>query len=242
MSVFENQTGDNTINIISPKERLDMEFIEIISNDEVENCKKSFFKIIFTEDTNSQPIPVLKLDYRAFYNMINNEKSQFCKFYLLPDINNFMTWGITFSDTDDLKQSIDIYYLLIGNSFVLQNININEIRNLGTFTVFKDRMEKVTGNNNCSEMILYERKMILDYLNFMKTLASLTKSTIADLEFHYIFFKDFYRKDGAFLDYKEPKENRISFAVKTNFTVNKETNRNLEDLLNAYYDAGDLKP
>lgn len=242
MNVFENQTEDNTISIISQTEKLGIEFIEIISKDEIENCKNSFSNIVFTTDINSQPMPVLKLEYQAFYDIIKSEKSKFCKFYLLPEINNFMTWGITFSDTDDLKQSIDIYYLLIGNTFVKQNINISAVRSSGSFTIFKDKIKEATGNNNCCEMVLYEREMILDYLNFMETLASLTKGTIADLEFHYIFFKDFERKDKALLNYKEPKENRISFAVKTNFTVDKDTNRNLQDLLNAYYDAGDLKP
>lgn len=242
MGAFENQNENNIENIIFKTEKVGMEFIEIISNDEVDNCKKSFTELIFGEESNPQPLQVVKLNYQDFHDIVNHENSKFCKFYPLPETGNFMTWGLTFSETDDLKQSVDKFYLLIGDRFIGQNFNINQLRTSSTFTTFKETMISATGNNNCSEMILYERQMIVDYLAFMKVLANLTSSEIAELEFHHIYFKDFARKDGALLDYKRPKENRISFAVKTNFNVNEKTNRSLQDLLNAYYDAGDLKP
>lgn len=230
---------NNSTEIVQSK-RFGSEFIEIISKDEVENCKKSFSKLTFGGSI--KPKEFIALDYQAFRVIIENEKSEFCKFYFLPDNSEFMTWGLTFSDNGDLKKDLDEFYLLAGNTFIKQSVNINDIRNSNDFINFKRKIEVSTTNNNCSEMILYKRQIILDYLNFMETLAELTNSKIDHLEFHHIYFDDFTRNDGALLNYMQPKEKRLSFAVKTVFVVNKETNRNLQDLLNAYYDAGDLKP
>nr|WP_314493467.1 hypothetical protein [uncultured Chryseobacterium sp.] len=242
MGAFENQNKNNIENIILKTEKVGMEFIEIISIDEVDNCKKSFTELFFGEESSPQPLDVMKLNYQHFCDLVNCDNSRFCKFYPLPENRNFMTWGLTFSDTDDLKQSVDKFYILIDKRFIGQNFSINQLRTSSTFTTFKETMINATSNNNCTEMILYERQMIVDYLAFMKVLANLTNSEIMELEFHHIYFKDFERKDGALLNYKGPKENRISFAVKTNFNVNEKTNRNLQDLLKAYYNAGDLKP
>lgn len=237
MKTFKNQ--DSYTEILQPK-RFGSEFIEIISKDEIDNCKKNFSKLIF--DGQISPKEFVELDYNAFFEIIKNETSKFCKFYSLPDNNSFMTWGMIFSDNEDLKKDIDEFYLLSGDRFIKQNRNINEIRNSNDFFNFKRKIEDGTGNNNSCEMILYEREIILDYLNFMETLAELTDSKIDHLEFHHIYFKDFQRNDGAIVNYMQPKEKRLSFAVKTIFAVNKEVNRNLQDLLNSYYDAGDLKP
>ncbi|MGG5208854.1 hypothetical protein ACQWU4_07880 [Chryseobacterium sp. MIQD13] len=220
-------------NVTATQTKLRPEFLFRITDEEVEKGKDNF-KLL---GLNSKP--EVNLDYYDFGKIVNQDKKEYAKFYFLLNADKSLTLGLAISDNNGLQYKNDILYILSGNKFILNSAEFETKKK--EFDNFKGVLVDTVSKNDPCDMILYKVDDINNYFTLAKLIEGLGYK-IHDLQFDYILFKDFIRKDGTKVDYLKNRESRISFAVKTNFDETAVKKAIPNDIINFYYDAGDLKP
>ncbi|KMQ63556.1 hypothetical protein ACM40_01780 [Chryseobacterium sp. BLS98] len=215
------------------------EFLFRITDEEVEHGKANFKSEIGAQSEIGNTKPEINLDYSDFEKTVNQDKKAYAKFFFLLNTDKSLNLGLAISN-DSLQNKKDIFYVLKGNKFTLNSAEF-EAQKIA-FDSFKSKLVNPVSKNDPCDMILYKVNDINNYLKLTKLISGFPGYTIRDLQFDYILFKDFVRKDGTKVDYLRNRESRISFAVKTNFNIIDTKKSLLNDIVNFYYDAGDLKP
>ncbi|MCW3162058.1 hypothetical protein [Chryseobacterium oryctis] len=220
--------------IETTKGNFHIEFLNRITDEEVENGQNGFKEL----ELNAEP--GITLDYYDFEKIVNIDKKKYAKFFFLLDNNKFLNLGLAMSDNENLDYENDILYVQSGGRFVLKSGEFENQKK--EFDAFKSVLVDTVSKNDPCDMILYKVDDINNYLKVTKAIEGFTGYKILSLQFDYIRFKDFTRKDGTKIDYLRNRESRVSFAVKTNFDKGTTRASLPNDIVDFYYDAGDLKP
>lgn len=230
----ESQSVHDEKSVAVTKTDVSPEFLFRITDEEVEKGKEKF-KIL---GLNSKP--AVNLDYYDFEKIVNKDGKKYAKFFFLLGADKSLTLGLALSENDSLQYKNDVLYVLSGNKFILSSAEFETKKK--EFDGFKSILVDTVSKNDPCDVIVYKVEDINNYFKIIKLIESFTGYKIIDLQFDYILFKDFIRKDGTQVDYLKNRESRISFAVKTNFDETTAKKSFPNDIINFYYDAGDLKP
>ncbi|MBL3547008.1 hypothetical protein [Chryseobacterium sp. KMC2] len=222
---------------VNKKGNFHIDFLDRISNEEIIKGKENF------KNLNLKSHLKINLNYNDFEKMINSANKKNAKFFFLSDANDSLSLGMALSDDNILNYDKDALYILSGDHFVPDSNGIFKDKKK-KFDAFKSKLVDSVSKNDPCDMIIYTLDDIKRYLQMTRDIEAMTLHKIIDLQFEYIQFKDFTRKDGTLIDYTKNKDSRISFAVKTNYddtSAARDVNIS-SDIINFYYDAGDLKP
>lgn len=230
-------SGTNKNALTDKKGNLKIDFLDRISNEEIIKGKENFQNLHLKSDLE------INLNYSDFEKMINGTQKKYAKFFFLSDEHDSLSLGMTLSDDNALKHDKDVLYTLSGDHFIPDANNTFRDKKK-RFDLFKTNLVDHVSKNDPCDMIVYTIDDIKKYLQMTREIEKMTLHKIIDLQFEYIQFKDFTRKDSTLIDYTKNKDSRISFAVKTNYDdTNAARDVNISsDIINFYYDAGDLKP